>query len=314
MSESVERGKPKIGVHRVMTGSPKPWAAWILSFLVPGLGHQYAGFCSRAAKLLLLFPAAQAVVLVLIVLLPVRPANVIFPAGFILVLRAAVGAWAARDARSGSSGRVRARLSRWYGLVATVVLIGLVVNPLWAHAYRTTLVQAYKFPAGSMESTILSGDHVLVEKWTYGWRLPLLRSVLLSKRLAKRGDLAVFPFPEDPTRPFLKRVIGLPGETVEIRAKRVFINGQSLDEPYARFIEPPEGGEDAAGLGDNWGPQAVPVNAYFVLGDNRDNSRDSRFWGFVPQADLLGCARVVYWSQDPNTGRVRWNRIGLLLQ
>ena len=116
------------------------------------------------------------------------------------------------------------------------------------------------------------------------------------------------------------RVIGLPGETVEIRQKVVLIDGRPLREPYAEFLEPPVAlAEPSAGyrpgsLQDDWGPEVVPANSYFVLGDYRDNSRDSRFWGFLPWADLLGRPTVVYWSQDPSQGRVRWERIGRRLE
>jgi signal peptidase I len=286
--------------------------AAILGFLLPGLGHLYAGLHRRAALLILLFPAAEIVALVLMVLIPFPLANVAVPFALILALRAFLAAAAAREMRRLTPDVAVSRFSRWYSLVAAAVLVAAVVNPLWAYAGRRTFVQSFKFPTGSMENTIVRGDHLLAAMWTYGWRVPLFEGVLFGARPADRGDLVVFPYPEDPGRRFVKRVIGLPGETVEIRQKVVFIDGKAIDEPYTLFLEPP--GEALGGLGADWGPMIVPAESYFVLGDNRDNSRDSRYWGFVKQDNLLGRARVLYWSVEPVTERVRWERIGRRLE
>jgi signal peptidase I len=199
-----------------------------------------------------------------------------------------------------------------------VALVGVVVNPAWAHLVRTTFAQAFVLPTGSMETTILRGEHCLAVKWVYGWRLPVLQGVVFGARPPRRGDLAVFPFPEDPSRSFLKRVVGLPGEIVEVREKVVFVDGKALKEPYARFMEPGSFARPDAELDvrvrDNWGPMKLPEEMYFVLGDNRDNSRDSRHWGFVREGDFLGRARVVYWSWDRDAARVRWERLGHRLE
>lgn len=292
----------------------RPWVAAILGFVIPGLGHLYAGLHRRAALLFLLFPAADIVTLLLILLIPIPMANVAVPIALMLALRAFLAAAAARETpRLGTEAPV-GRFSRWYSLVAAAVLMAAVVNPLWASVFRRTFAQAYAFPTGSMENTILRGDHVLAVRWTYGWRLPLFQGVVFGARPASRGDLVVFPYPEDPGRTFLKRVIGLPGETVEIRRKVVLINGTPLEEPYTRFIEPPREDDPLVRVGEDWGPAIMPAESYFVLGDNRDNSRDSRHWGFVRQGDLLGRARVVYWSVDSETGRIRWDRIGHRLE
>jgi len=183
-----------------------------------------------------------------------------------------------------------------------------------------------------MEPTMLIGDHLLADMSAYGFRSPLSGAMVWRRREPTRGELIVFLFPEDRTRDYVKRVIGLPGETVEIRNKQVLINGTPLIEPYAHFIEGDSliGGELA--LRDNWGPHAVPSGRLFVLGDNRDNSRDSRFWGFVPIEDVRGVAKVVYYSfapLRPTRGpklrifwlkdtlqaffQVRWSRLGLIL-
>jgi signal peptidase I len=154
-----------------------------------------------------------------------------------------------------------------------------------------------------MERTILIGDRLLVDKAAFGLRVPFASSVL-GRREPRRGDLVVFLFPEDRRRVFIKRAIGLPGETIEIRGRTVFVDGTALTEPYASFLDPEDEERPARGA------QLVPVGHLFVLGDNRDNSRDSRFWGYVPIADVLGIAKVVYFSWDARNSRVRWGRIG----
>ena len=203
--------------------------------------------------------------------------------------------------------------------VAREYLESIVVAVILALFIRTFVVQAFKIPTGSMETNLLIGDHLLVNKVAYSPSGLPLEGQLLPKKPIQRGHVVVFKFPEDPTRDFIKRVIGLPGERVEIRNKVVSINGTPLDEPYVRFLEPPIHAQDAEIHGrpdgrDNWGPQTVPAGHLFVLGDNRDNSRDSRFWGFLPVDQVKGRALIVYWSYEASreeyhrTGYVDWIR------
>ncbi len=194
----------------------------------------------------------------------------------------------------------------------------LVVAVILALFIRTFVVQAFKIPTGSMETNLLIGDHLLVNKVIYSPSAGAWERAILPKKPIQRGHVVVFKFPEDPARDFIKRVIGLPGETVEIRSKAVFINGKPLDEPYARFLEPPlRPGDPDYGFRDdkdNWGPQVVPAGQLLVLGDNRDNSRDSRFWGFLPEDQVKGRALLVYWSYEAsreeyrNTSVLAWFR------
>jgi signal peptidase I len=200
--------------------------------------------------------------------------------------------------------------------VAREYLESVVVAVILALFIRTFVVQAFKIPTGSMEPNLLIGDHLLVNKVIYSPSgMPLEQGILATKPV-QRGHVVVFKFPEDPTRDFIKRVIGLPGETVEIRDKTVYINGQALEEPYAHFLEPPlhrddpEYGLRSEGLRDNWGPEVVPPGHLFVLGDNRDNSRDSRFWGFLPRDQVKGRALLVYWSYEAS--REEYHRTGYL--
>ena len=204
--------------------------------------------------------------------------------------------------------------------VAREYLESVVVAVILALFIRTFVVQAFKIPTGSMETNLLIGDHLLVNKLVYSPSLGALEPSLLAKRPIARGHVVVFKFPEDPARDFIKRVIGLPGETIEIRDKTVYVNGEPLVEPYVHFLEPPlsrtdpEYGLRSEDLRDNWGPQLVPAGHLFVLGDNRDNSRDSRFWGFLPLDQVKGRALMVYWSYEASreeyhrTGYVEWIR------
>jgi signal peptidase I len=183
---------------------------------------------------------------------------------------------------------------------------------------RTFIVQAFKIPTGSMENNLLIGDHLLVNKFVFAPTLSAAeRSVLPIDPIA-RGDIVVFKYPEEPERDFIKRVIGLPGETIELRNKKVYIDNQPLDEPYVHFLFPPE--ESAPGDADftdfdvrrQYGPVTVPAGHYFMMGDNRDNSQDSRYWGFLPREYVKGKALFVYFSFGEEPGllsSVRWDRI-----
>ena len=186
--------------------------------------------------------------------------------------------------------------------VAREYLESVVVAIILALFIRTFVVQAFKIPTGSMETNLLIGDHLLVNKMVYSPSQGAIEEGLLPKKPVERGHIVVFKFPEDPTRDFIKRVIGLPGETVEISRKQVLINGEPLEESYVRFLQPPlspdhpEYGLRGESLRDDWGPRVVPEGSLFVLGDNRDNSRDSRFWGYLPIDQVKGRALLVYWS------------------
>ncbi len=203
----------------------------------------------------------------------------------------------------------RSNLREYAEAIIIAILLALII--------RAFIVQAFKIPSGSMKPTLLIGDHILVNKFVYGIKVPFWNKELLHFSDPKRQDIIVFRYPVDPSKDFIKRVIGLPGDTVCIRDKIVFVNDQRLQEPYAVFndskIMP-------AGLSprDNMGPIIVPPNSLFVMGDNRDESYDSRFWKFVDVKELKGKAFIIYWSWNrdgeftwqANDSYVRWNRIG----
>jgi signal peptidase I len=162
---------------------------------------------------------------------------------------------------------------------------------------RTFVVQAFKIPSGSMLPTLLIGDHLLVNKFIYGIRVPFTGKILVPIKNPKHGDVVVFRFPKDRSIDYIKRVVGTPGDTVEIKAKKVFINGKPINDAHAHVSSPTVLNAKASPR-DNFGPILVPEDRIFVMGDNRDNSYDSRFWGFVDQRDVLGKAFILYWSWD----------------
>ena len=218
-------------------------------------------------------------------------------------------------------------------LVGTVVIAIFVI---------TFIVQAFQIPSESMETTLLVGDYLLVNKLCYGGGS--IGDFLMPYQKISRGDVIVFHYPVDPQQHFVKRVIGLPGDRLRMVNKTVFIDGKPLSEPYVRFIEPPNNlfrdnfprtDLPASHLEGNWwlemrklvedGQLIVPEGNYFVMGDNRDDSQDSRYWGFVPRENIVGRPLIIYWSirnQDPPSGQpyrfvyaathlfqnTRWNR------
>jgi signal peptidase I len=193
----------------------------------------------------------------------------------------------------------------------------IIIAVLLAVFIRSFIVQAFKIPSGSMLDTLQIGDHLLVNKFIYGVKLPVAGSVLIPWQDPKRDDVVVFKFPKDRSLDYIKRVVGVAGDTIEVKDKQLYINGEANINPYAHntnagIISASEGPRD------NMGPVKVPEGYIFVMGDNRDNSYDSRFWGFVPLQDVLGKAMILYWSWDlkqplMSFGRfssIRWSRIG----
>lgn len=219
----------------------------------------------------------------------------------------------------------------WAKSVALAIVLFVVV--------RAFVVEAFKIPSGSMEGTLLVGDFLLVNKMLYGAEVPFIGRHLPAVREPALGDVVVFQWPEDPTKNFVKRLVGLPQDTVEMRRGALYRNGQRQRELYALrsdqepdvpvedfrwqrdFVAP---GIDVRGYHpsrNNWGPLVVPERHYFMLGDNRDNSLDSRYWGFVPDTLVRGSPIFVYYSYSPDSGasldwltRVRWQRLGELIR
>jgi signal peptidase I len=195
----------------------------------------------------------------------------------------------------------------------------LAITVILALFGTTFVVQAFKIPTPSMENNLLVGDHLLVNKFAYGARGSVVDPVLPLRDI-HRGDIIVFKYPRDLTKHYVKRAIGLPGDRVRVVDDKVFINGEPLNEPYKQMMDrayredfPPLAGSLTYDLdGKSWYPEylkgnevVVPPNSYFAMGDNRDNSQDSRYWGFVPRELIVGKALIIYWSYESDSDAYR---------
>ncbi len=191
----------------------------------------------------------------------------------------------------------------------------ILIAVLIALFIRTFVVQAFKIPSSSMEPTLLVGDYLMVNKFIYGLKIPFTSTKVLQYKKPHRGDIIVFIYPKDPTKDFIKRVIGTEGEKVQIIHSKIYINDQLIDDPWGHFIRTPWS-ESLQGM-ENFGPVVVPKHSLFVMGDNRDNSQDSRYWGYVDLNAVLGKAFIIYFSLNGNAenllNTIRWSRIGELI-
>ena len=208
------------------------------------------------------------------------------------------------DVAKGAEVRQKSIIREYAEAIAIALVLALFI--------RTFVVQAFKIPSGSMIPTLLIGDHILVNKFIYGIKNPFTGKVLIPVEDIHRKDVIVFKYPVNPDQDFIKRVIGIPGDTIQIKNKEVFVNGEPFVVDSAIFqnslilsgqLQPR----------DNLGPITVPAHSYFVMGDNRDNSHDRRFWGYVPQVNVKGKAFIIYWSWDKEDFSIRWNRFGKLI-
>ena len=197
----------------------------------------------------------------------------------------------------------------------------ILIALLLALLIRTFIIQAFKIPSGSMESTLLIGDHILVSKFSYGTHIPneipflnikLFDDIVLFSEIPQRGDIIVFKFPKDEKRDFIKRVIGLPGDFLEVRRQKVYINDKLYEDTHARHTDPAS--NDSFVPRDDFGPVLVPEGYVFVMGDNRENSQDSRYWGFLNIKKIRGKALMIYWSWDRIDNWVRFERFGKILE
>jgi signal peptidase I len=189
----------------------------------------------------------------------------------------------------------------------------IIIAVLLALVIRQFAVQAFTIPSGSMMDTLLIGDYILVNKFLFGPEIPFTDRHLPGLRAPEHGDIIVFKYPNDETRDFIKRIIAVGGDTVQVRDNRVNLNGKWLDEPYVlpgSFRSTP-----STHCGYLYGcePLVVPPGSYFVMGDNRDNSQDSRYWGFVKREKIRGKAFLIYWSWNADSHWLRWRRLGMYL-
>jgi signal peptidase I len=279
-----------------MSSKPRrSWTAALLTLLTRGLGHLYAGEPKRG---FILFGIEQLLLLAFAIATLVVIPNIIF------MLFAVVGGFtftifcvfdAVSIARRKKNNYELAKYNRWFVYVGYVVVLSFVISSLLSAVMKTNFVQAYKIPSGAMMPTLLIGDHLLANKYIYKTTEP------------KRGDIIIFPFPDDPSRDFVKRLIAVEGDVVEMRDKRLYLNGKEQLEPYIINTDNRMIRKDTR---DDFGPVTVPPGYLFFMGDNRDQSYDSRFYGFVPKSTIKGKAMSLYWSWDNVSRKVRWDRIG----
>ena len=289
-------------------GGRRPLFAALLSFLTLGLGDAYNGFPRKGFQLVAISLGLWLAVAAVFEyasetsrFVPPRWLMGVGVSGLLLYAVGAVRAW--RDAR-----RLRdvprpdhtLRRCVTYALVVFVVVL----------ASRTIAVQAFKIPSGAMLPTLQIGDHILVDKFLYGPRLEIpFAQMSLGQlpgiRKPKPGDVVVFIWPKDRSKDFVKRVVATEGQTIEVRDRQVFIDGNPWDDPHATWVRQEHAGPAVAG--NNYGPYTVPKDEVFVMGDNRDQSYDSRFWGPVPISDIKGRVLAIYWSGD-------WKRFGELVR
>ena len=198
-----------------------------------------------------------------------------------------------------NGGGLKGKVREYVEAIVLALILALFI--------RTFVVQAFKIPSPSMVPTLLVGDHILVNKFLYGFRVPFGDGRIMEFKEPKRGDVVVFKYPKNRKLDFIKRCIAVEGETIEVRAKQIIIDGKPIDDLHGVFYS--DDGSFLKGR-DTFGPVTVPEGKLFFMGDNRDNSNDSRFWGFVDKADVKGKAMVIYWSWNKAKKWPRFSRIG----
>lgn len=212
---------------------------------------------------------------------------------------------AATNVQNETAAGAKSKLREYAETIIWAIILAIII--------RYCVVQSFKIPSGSMEDSLVVGDYFVANKFIYGIKIPFTDTRVLRVRAPQQGDVMVFEFPEDRSKDFIKRVVGVPGDEIEVRDKMVYVNGglyQNRHEVHKEAQLLPREQSPR----DDFGPVKVPADSYFMMGDNRDRSYDSRFWGFVTDSEIKGKAMIKYWSWNRESGRVRWERIGRLVE
>lgn len=274
----------------------KPWLAGLFTFLAIGLGHLYAGKPKRGIILFLTQGVLLALFLPLIIITPSLVILIVsLSCGFAYFIYCLLDA--IKNAKENKFDYQLKKYNRWYVYLACWVAASFIIQPIVEISIKKNLLQAYKIPSGAMIPTLLIGDHILVDKFIYKNNEP------------QRGDIIIFPYPVDPTKDFVKRLVGLEGDIIEIRNKQLYINNEIYVENYI-INKDPNTIPVSQHPRDFFGPITIPQKSLFVMGDNRDNSYDSRFWGLVDKSTVKGKVKSLYWSWDKKAFKIRWERIG----
>ena len=274
----------------------KPWIAGLLSFIADGLGHIYSGSAKRGIWIITIVAF-----LFLPITLFIFTLSLEWAIGFGLLALLSIKTFIIIDSTRIARNKTSEYLLKPYNKIWVYFFYAFIISmTLEYYPGKHLIAQAFKIPTSSMSPTIQIGDHIMSNRWTYRFNSP------------ERGDVVIFKFPKDEKKMFIKRIIGMPGEALEIKNKQIFINGLPLNKSYGKLS--PVFSENTDSKKFNFGPVTISDKAYFVMGDNWANSHDSRHWGFLKDSKILGKAVSLYWSWDSKLGKVRWNRVGKLVK
>jgi signal peptidase I len=284
----------------MITKKRNPWLALLLAFFCVPVGYIYAGYPKKGIiipfLILLLFPAS-----IIFIKIQLTLPTLFILLLFVISLSVTILFDVYKSAKKQPKEYVLRYYNKWWFYLVVYVAYSFILFPLAQNFTKENIIQAYKIPAGSMLPTLEIGDHIFVDKRIY------------KKQKIDRGEIIVFPSPKDPSIEYLKRVVGVPGDNLEIRDKIVYLNDIAQPQPFILHTDPRILPRETSPR-DNFGPVTIPQNSLFVLGDNRDNSFDSRFWGFVPSDTVKGKVVNIYWSWDKVNSKVRWERVGLRIK
>jgi signal peptidase I len=287
--------------------------AILLNFLALGLGHLYAGSARKGFILYLIVIVAVLLVYPLLLIVCYFSSRLGVFIYFIVLLSASLSFIAyciidvIRISREGRTTYSLRKYNKWYIYTAYFIIGSLIILPITKSTVKSNIAQVYRIPSGAMKETLLIGDHIVVNKFIYGIKNPFTKNIFVSLDKPKREDIIVFKYPINPELDFIKRVVGVEGDIIEVQNKKLYVNDELVEREYAVHTDPHTIPAQYVKR-DFFGPIIVPPESLFVMGDNRDNSKDSRFWGFVPLSVVKGKAFSIYWSMD--NWKVRWDRIG----
>lgn len=280
-----------------MENKPRnPWIAGLLAFVTIGLGHIYSG---EVKKGLFLYFGQGLILAVVLPLLIIKPDVV--GLSFSLIVGLAYFVYnlidAVQTAKRNALFYSPQKINKWYVYLAFLFLASFIIQPITEILIKRNIIQAYKIPSSTMAPTLRPGDRLLVNKLFYKTAKP------------QRGDIIVFEFPRDPSLHYVKRLVGIEGDVIEMKNKKLYVNNVEQGEGYIVHTDS-KTFPASEHPRDNFGPITVPNGSFFFLGDNRDNSYDSRYWGFVSRGEIHGKVMSIYWSWDNEERRIRWERIG----
>ena len=293
------------------TQERKWWLAILLGLPFPGLGQIYNG---QLIKGILFYALNLGGVFLssLIILggLAIAPLNLGVAILCLLVIYFSIAWDAFKTAKKSTRNFQCKRYNHWLVYLVAIVVILFVSEIVMSPILRTCLIRTFSIPSMAMADTLLSGDYIFASMSAYGIRIPFVGNRVIGTDRPDPGDLVIFKFPKDPKRAFIKRCIAIEGQIVKIEDKGVYVDGKRFEDAEGVKNEDMRMWDKQNSPRDNFGPYTVPDGHFFVLGDNRDDSYDSRFWGAVPIENLLGKAIQIYFSEDEKSGKIRWLRIG----